>query len=480
LINALGFGLLGILIISMGGFSFAQTTDPELTVTTNNGSYDEGDMIVISGKASVETEEATILIQIWKGGDMVNIGQINSNRNGDYTHTIIAEGPTWSQGTYVVRASYGEEGIAETIFTFGNSVLLDDSPSPPIDSSGTNIMINMDEDTFYLDSQNQIVRASVEIQNYTPSDGVYFMKVTHLPTQKVLKDFEIYPKASGNDLWSVQIAYPILESDIKIGNQTLEGEFEIHISTEYGSQTASIIFSIFESPSNDQPQTTLVENADPISEPSVETISEEPSVETISEEPSVETISEEPSVETISEEPSVETISEELSVETISEVEELSEKSEIIDEPLSVKMDEKSIQNLFDFLPYLAIIFSGIITAIIVIKIRNKGKDDELSEDYEYDEDSENENVIENASISKNFQDMQDLTSNTSNEVELDKIIENKLHIISKLQEHKIGNIEKLDSIKKSLIENGSFTQEENDYLDSKYEEYKKIGKNKT
>jgi len=100
--------------------------------------------------------------------------------------------------------------------------------------------------TFYSSESSQIIRATVEIQNYTPSDGIYFMKVTHLPTQKVMRDFEIYPKPSGNDLWSVQIAYPFLESDIKIGDQTLFGEFEIHIRTEFGSQTNSTVFSIFE------------------------------------------------------------------------------------------------------------------------------------------------------------------------------------------------------------------------------------------
>ncbi len=100
--------------------------------------------------------------------------------------------------------------------------------------------------TFYLDESSQIIRATVEIQNYTPSDGIYFMKVTHLPTQRVMKDFDIYPKPSGNSLWSVQIAYPFLESDIKIGDQAFLGEFEIHIRTEYGSQTASTTFSIFE------------------------------------------------------------------------------------------------------------------------------------------------------------------------------------------------------------------------------------------
>ena len=80
--------------------------------------------------------------------------------------------------------------------------------------------------TFYLDSGNQIIRATVEIQYYTPSDGLYFMKVTHLPTQIVMRDFEIHPKDYGNDLWAVQIAYPFLESDVKFGGQTFFGKDE--------------------------------------------------------------------------------------------------------------------------------------------------------------------------------------------------------------------------------------------------------------
>ncbi len=130
-------------------------------------------------------------------------------------------------------------GIIAT-FSIGVDYALDES-------SDTIITVQMNgPSTFYLDQSNQIIRATVEIQNYTPSDGIYFMKVTHLPTQRVMKDFDIYPKPSGNSLWSVQIAYPFLESDIKIGDQAFLGEFEIHIRTEFGSQTASTTFSIFE------------------------------------------------------------------------------------------------------------------------------------------------------------------------------------------------------------------------------------------
>jgi len=115
------------------------------------------------------------------------------------------------------------------------------------ESSDTIITVQMNgPSTFYLDQSNQIIRATVEIQNYTPSDGIYFMKVTHVPTQRVMKNFEIHPRDIGNDVWAVQIAYPFLESDIKIGDQPFLGEFEIHIRTEFGSQTASTTFSIFE------------------------------------------------------------------------------------------------------------------------------------------------------------------------------------------------------------------------------------------
>jgi len=124
--------------------------------------------------------------------------------------------------------------------------------------------------TFYLDSANQIIRATVEIQNYTPSDGLYFMKVTHLPTQKVMKDFEIYPKDFGNDLWAVKIAYPILEADIKVGDQTLFGEYEIHIRTENGSQTASTKVSIFESLDEPTPELIPEQTLELIPEPEPE------------------------------------------------------------------------------------------------------------------------------------------------------------------------------------------------------------------
>ena len=82
--------------------------------------------------------------------------------------------------------------------------------------------------------------------------------------------------------------------------------------------------------------------------------------------------------------------------------------------------------------------------------------------------------------IEQRFQEMQkDSQSDNVDDIEPEQIIENKLHIISKLLEYKIGDYHKLQLIKQSLIADGSFTLEANDYLEEKYEEYKKLSDSK-
>ena len=213
----------------------------------------------------IREEDTSHFIQSYTGSQL-NFATL------DYSHTFknvgvftyeISEMP-WIEGTITVKSKPDSQNqdIPST----------SDQDTRNTKSSEKIITIQMiGPSTFYLDAPSQIIRASVEIQNFTPSDGTYFMKVTHLPTNKVLKDFEIYPKASGNDMWSVQVAYPILESDIKVGDQTLFGEFEIQIRTEKGSQTASTKFSILES--THEPE-SIPEVAEPIEPESIPEVAE--------------------------------------------------------------------------------------------------------------------------------------------------------------------------------------------------------------
>ena len=247
--------ILGLIIsFSLGAnFSFAQTNyEPGLTIRTNDGIYDVGDTITILGTVTTVNEDIDIIIQLWKDGDMINVKQMQPDVNGDYSYTLLAEGPKWTEGAYVFRATYGQGIAAETIFSLRHFESFEQS-----ESTGSSITVQMNgPSTFYLDVPSQIIRATVEYQNYHPSDGFSFMKVTHLPTNIVLKDFEIYPKPSGNNMWAVQVAYPILESDIKVGGQALLGEYEIHIRSEFGSQTGSTKFSILESEDDSEPESS--------------------------------------------------------------------------------------------------------------------------------------------------------------------------------------------------------------------------------
>jgi len=112
--------LIGILIISMGTFVFAHTSpDHELSVITNESSYDEGDPIEILVKVS-EYNGGTFVIQIWKDSFIIDLDQGEITNSGDtdvtYSYTTTAEGPSWIPGAYVVRVGY--HGIsAETTFT---------------------------------------------------------------------------------------------------------------------------------------------------------------------------------------------------------------------------------------------------------------------------------------------------------------------------------------------------------------------------
>ncbi len=168
--------------------------------------------------------------------------------------------------------------------------------------------------------------------------------------------------------------------------------------------------------------------------------------------------------------------------EPIQVVESIEQVDDTIGEEVSLQMDEeaiqaldKSIQDITNILPYMGIIIAGIIGGIIVIKKRNK-EDDKDSEDYEFYDDEEKGLTPRSKPMAPNFQEMQeDSQLDNVDDIEPEQIIENKLHIISKLQEFKIGDSHKLEEFKQLLIADGSFTQEANDYLEEKYEEYKKV-----
>ena len=107
---------LSLLIISTGGV-FAQESIIEVQTDDNN--YDEGDTIIISGKVTTVVGSTPVTLQLFLEGNLIDIAQIEVAQDGNYSHTIIAEGPLWKkQGDYLVKASYGDGNIAELEFSY--------------------------------------------------------------------------------------------------------------------------------------------------------------------------------------------------------------------------------------------------------------------------------------------------------------------------------------------------------------------------
>lgn len=114
--NKILFGVTVLFVISFLPV-FAQTNP--ITVQTDDKNYDEGDTVVVSGQVTTVVPGTPIVLQIFFEGNMINIAQITVAQDGSYTHTVIAEGPLWHKaGDYLVRASYGEDNIAESEFGF--------------------------------------------------------------------------------------------------------------------------------------------------------------------------------------------------------------------------------------------------------------------------------------------------------------------------------------------------------------------------
>lgn len=108
-------GVLILLIV----FTLPAFAESLISVKTDDNSYNEGEIIVISGKVSTVITGTPVTMQIFGQDNLVDIAQITVAEDGNYSHTVRAEGPLWSKaGEYTIRVSFGEGNIAETQFTF--------------------------------------------------------------------------------------------------------------------------------------------------------------------------------------------------------------------------------------------------------------------------------------------------------------------------------------------------------------------------
>ena len=115
---------LSVIILSQS-YGFAYGAEDIVTVVTDASTYEEGDMINISGSVSDYNEsdpyrnfDVTLRL-LAPNNNIINISQVSPSSDGSYSTFILAEGKLWQfDGEYTVSVGYGPEKTASTTFTF--------------------------------------------------------------------------------------------------------------------------------------------------------------------------------------------------------------------------------------------------------------------------------------------------------------------------------------------------------------------------
>jgi len=120
-------------------FQAAEAVD-EVTLSTSNDIYYNGDHVVVFGNVNTIFENIPITIQIYHETNLVDVAQVLVAQDGTFVKSFTAVGQQWKdEGTYVIRVQYTPTQIAETTFEFFSQVIDKSSAVFPVQipNSGT-------------------------------------------------------------------------------------------------------------------------------------------------------------------------------------------------------------------------------------------------------------------------------------------------------------------------------------------------------
>jgi predicted secreted protein with PEFG-CTERM motif len=225
--------ILGVISI---GTAFAEGS--LISVQTNDNNYSDGDTILISGKIITLIGDTQITMQLFQEGNLIEIAQIKVAQDGNYSHTVIAQGPLWkNQGSYMVKVTYGEGNIAETLFDYTpKSEIIETTKDFPVDAGDSGTF-----DVKYTISGGTVESIEIESKNL----GL-LVKINSLNNGKIILELPRESidaeKQNGKDekfiilIDDAQTTYEEIQSDStvrEIGINFEKGDSEIQIIGTY-------------------------------------------------------------------------------------------------------------------------------------------------------------------------------------------------------------------------------------------------------
>ena len=137
--NSRIFCIILTLTLAIMIFQTAEAVD-EVTLSTSNDIYYDGDHVVIFGNVNTFFENLPITIQIYHETNLISVAQVPVAKDGTFVSSFYATGSKWKdEGSYTVRAQYTSTQIAEITFEFFGQAIDKSSAVFPIaiPNSGT-------------------------------------------------------------------------------------------------------------------------------------------------------------------------------------------------------------------------------------------------------------------------------------------------------------------------------------------------------
>jgi len=227
------FYTLMILAVITTGTALAE--ESLISVQTNDNNYSYGETILISGNILTIIGNTQVTMQLFQEGNLIEIAQIKVSQDGNYSHILIAQGPLWkNQGTYMVRATYGEGNVAETLFDY--------TPESNIIETTKNFQLDAGNSGTF-DVKYTIRGGTVENIEIEPENLGLLVKINALDNGKIIlelpREFINAEKQNGNDE-----KFIILVNDVQTTYDQIRSESTIRtvgINFEKGNSEIQII-----------------------------------------------------------------------------------------------------------------------------------------------------------------------------------------------------------------------------------------------
>lgn len=139
------FPLVAILIASVGLTpAYGQIVEP-ISVTTDKGTYENGETIMVTGDVKDFISGTPVSLQvIAPNSNLVSVEQLDIDSSKQFSAELIAGGALWSKtGTYTIKVLYGSQArTAETTIEFTGPIEGSAMSSTTAQVAGTDFMLD--------------------------------------------------------------------------------------------------------------------------------------------------------------------------------------------------------------------------------------------------------------------------------------------------------------------------------------------------